>query len=291
MPSREDKKRVIPSAFGGITLPTRHYSIPGIMAISTIDLHEPRPNGAKRFNLVRLAEGLWCGTMERMNGQLEKPHQSLFRTLLPQMILFGFLATLYLLSLLKLIPSPHELNDLLLKLFKDYGLPIIAVSSFVENLIGVNAYFPGAFTILTGMSLTAGHPSQAVVTYLAIYVPAYAANVLSFFSGKWQKGDVQNLTHPVSKRAWSWFFLTYWHPQLAAITAFSGGVRSQVSTKHFFVISFVVSLFWSLFWAIIIYHFGLMAKVADYFGLLFIAYLLIWTSTDTWKYFRKCPAG
>jgi hypothetical protein len=222
-----------------------------------------------------------------MNADRRPHSQSLFRVLLPQIILLGLILVLYSLSMLRIIPSPQELNRLLVRLFLKYGLPLIALSSLLENIVGLNAWFPGAFTILTGMSLTAGHPSRAILTYLVIYIPAYCANVFSYILGRSQRQSVQT-THPPKERdVWLWFVLTYWHPQLASVTAFSMGIRDIVPRSMFLVHSLLVSALWSVFWAVTIYHFGLIANVADYFGILFLMYLLIWAATDTWKFFSR----
>lgn len=212
--------------------------------------------------------------------------QSFLRALLPQIILLSLIAALYSLSLLGVIPSPIQLNEDLLQMFMRYGLPLIALSSFLENLVGFNAYFPGAFTILTGMSLTAGHPAQAILTYFFIYIPSYAANALSYCMGSWRRFRTIENAASSSKNVKLWFLLTYWHPQLASITAFSAGVRNMQKAA-FFVLSFLVSVIWSLFWAVIIYHFGVFANVAKYFSLLFVAYVLIWTVIDSLKFFHR----
>jgi len=220
-----------------------------------------------------------------MIGQPPKSGNSLLKTIFPQLVLLTLVGVLYGLSLLKIIPSPSELNEILVNLFKNYGIPIIALSSFLENLIGINGYFPGAFTILTGMSLTAGHPAKAILTYFAIYLPAYTANIISFFAGRLKtQSEEQRLSTP--RKRWTWFFATYWHPQLAAITAFSAGLHGEISKRNFLLMSLVASGCWSMLWAVTIYHFGLMASVADYFAPLFIAYLLVWIATDVWKFSR-----
>jgi hypothetical protein len=225
-----------------------------------------------------------------MNANQHRTSRSFFHALLPQIILLSLISVLYSLSLLNVIPSPLQLNRDLLQLFTKYGLPLIALSSFLENLVGFNAYFPGAFTILTGMSLTAGHPTQAILTYFIIYVPSYIANVLSYCMGSWRKFGTQDIASPSSPKIWVWFLLTYWHPQLASVTAFSAGVHG-VPKCIFFVRSFPTSVLWSVFWAVIIYHSGLIADVARYFSLLFVFYVLIWAGIDTWKFFQKQSLG
>jgi len=220
-----------------------------------------------------------------MTGSQDSRQRSLVVVLLPQIILLFLFLTMYGLSLLQIIPSPHELNELLVSLFKRFGLPIIGLSSFIENLIGVNSYFPGAFTILTGMSLTAGHPKEALVTYLVIYIPAYLANILSFFLGKLRSSDKQPGSSSPRKTT-LWFICTYWHPQLAAVSAFSVGVRDLLPPKEFLIRSFLVSLVWSVFWAVVIYNSGLMVNVTGYFSMLFFVYVVVWMVFDTWRFFK-----
>lgn len=222
-----------------------------------------------------------------MNIEVRSQPPSLLRALLPQAVLLTLIVVLYGLSLLGIIPSPRQLNELLVECFTKYGLPLIILSAFLENLVGVNAYFPGAFTILTGMSLTAGHPAQAVKTYLAIYIPSYSANLLSYLIGRCQRATGSEIRTPSTRKNWLWLLLTYWHPQLASVTAFSAGVRNAMPKRIFFTISFFVSLFWSLFWAVIIYHFGLIGNVAGYFSVLFVLYVLIWASVDARKFFKR----
>ena len=222
-----------------------------------------------------------------MNDKSAKRQRSLLKAVLPQLILLTLISLLYVLSLLGALPSPIELNRMLVDGFKEYGLPLIAICSFVENLVGVNAYFPGAFTILTGMSLTAGHPAKALVTYFAIYLPAYIANLISFFLARSypSPGPAGQPTHS-NRLPWVWFILTYWHPQLAALTAFAAGSHRQINARSFVQLSLSVSFGWSIFWGMLIYHFGLLAHVVDHFALLFFIYVIAWALWDAWKFYR-----
>ncbi len=217
------------------------------------------------------------------------PIGAVIRKILPQIVILTVIGVLYLLSHVALIPSPMELNRLLVESFKHYGLPLIAVCAFLENLIGINAYFPGAFTILTGMALTAGNPTQAIVTYFVIYLPSYAANVVSFYIGFLNKTDSTNRPPPKKRNQMLWFLLTYWHPQLAAVTAYSAGATRAATPKLFIQYSLQSSFFWSVFWAVIIYRFGIFADVGKSFVALFLGYVLIWAAFDIYRCLRRRP--
>ncbi len=212
-----------------------------------------------------------------------KPTDKLVRRILPQLVIFSFIGVLYCISLVGLIPTPDQLNGILVEKFKIYGLPLIVFSAFLENLVGFNAYFPGAFTILTGMALTAGNPERAVLTYFAIYLPSFVANVLSYFFGAFCKNKKVDATSK-KRNPLLWFFATYWHPQLASLTAFAAGSGGVSGPRQFFKGAIVASLFWSVFWAFIIYHFGLFADVAKHFVTIFLIYVVIWTVVDIYRW-------
>jgi hypothetical protein len=211
---------------------------------------------------------------------------SLLGKIFPQLIILLLIGILYSLSILHLIPSPTQLNGVLVQSFKTYGLPLIAICSFLENLIGVNIYFPGAFTILTGMALTSGHPVRAIVTYFTIYLPALVANVLSFYFGL---ASQQSSATTIRRRRNSliWFFFTYWHPQLAAVTAFSAGAEGLLSKSDFLKHAIGISLFWSVFWGVVIYNFGVFANVTQNLMPIFLGYVVIWTAVDINKWLRS----
>lgn len=222
--------------------------------------------------------------MQEASQRTSKP---LWRSILPQILILTLVGFLYLLSLLGVIPSPAQLNGILVEKFKLYGIPLIAFCAFLENLVGVNVYFPGAFTILTGMALTSGNPSQAVVTYFAIYLPSYTANISSFYLGFLSRKENPVVTAPKKQNTLLWFFFTYWHPQLAAITAFSAGSSGLLTPQVFWRHSFAVSLFWSVFWGVVIYQFGFAANFAENFVTLFLAYVVIWMAIDVFKWFKR----
>jgi membrane protein DedA with SNARE-associated domain len=233
-------------------------------------------------------ENYYC----KMNGMIASKHPNfwfgLARALLPQLVLLILIASFYGLAFAGVIPIPPNLSEKLLAAFKAYGIPFIAICSFIENLVGINVYFPGAFTILTGMALTAGNPLKAVVTYFAIYLPAFAANATSFLIGRFGKRTQQASGQVLQqKNTVLWFAFTYWHPLLASMTAFSAGVESQVSKRNFFALAFPISLAWSIFWALVIYHFGLAVNVGDHFAALFILYLLGWIIVDTVNFCKR----
>lgn len=217
------------------------------------------------------------------NSQCERA--SLLRRLLPPLILLLILVSLYALSLADIIPSPKEISQRLGNLFLDYGIPLVIFCSFLENLVGANSYFPGAFTILTAMALTAGDPAKAVATYFAIYLPAVAANLLSFWLGTLSRPH-SDAEPSANRRVTIWIAATYWHPQLASLTAYSIGAKRLLPFSAFMLLALPTSTAWSVFWATLIYFFGVLTDFTGYLFVLFLLYAFGWLVFELFGWLR-----
>jgi membrane protein DedA with SNARE-associated domain len=191
---------------------------------------------------------------------------------------------LYGLSWLSVIPSPSELSTVLSRLFFTYGLSLVAVASFLENLVIVASYFPGALVIVTAMTLTSGDPHRALLTYFAIVLPAIAANISSYAVGHLTRPN-QVTTARSNKALTVWYATTYWHPQLAGITAMASAVEG-VSFGRYLQCFLPISLSWTIVWAVLLYHLGRVLDVTELFIPLFYLYLGVWLLWDLRKFLR-----
>jgi hypothetical protein len=218
--------------------------------------------------------------------------ETLLHAILPQLVILFVACLLFFAASINIIPPPSDLGRFLVTMFDKYGLALIAISSFFESMVGLNVYYPGAFTILTGMALTAGNPKRAVATYFCIVAPAILANFLSFRLGNIQKNESRfTVISPTPLAVWFKLLLTYWHPQLASLTAYSLGSSSTLASLRFLKMALPVSLGWSLLWASIIYRFGLFFDLSGYVLPLFLGYLIIWLTFDIWRFWTQRPRG
>lgn len=213
------------------------------------------------------------------------------RPALPQLALLGGILTLALLSKQGILPSTSSLMQSIKGLFEKHGLPLVAICSFLENIVGFNAYFPGSVAILAGMALTAGDPTRALLTYFAIVLPAGSANVLSYLSGRYlarkeeysPDSDRTNIEH--ANQSWMLFLATYWHPHLAATTSFAVGIKGMLF-KSYLIKFTIASLVWSAFWGLAVYHFGVFINEGRDLTILVYSYLIIWAAWDVFNAFR-----
>jgi membrane protein DedA with SNARE-associated domain len=185
-----------------------------------------------------------------------------------------------------ILPSPTELSLEFARLFDIYGPRLVVVLSFLENIVGFNAYFPGSMVILAAMALTAGDPFGAVLMYGLIVIPAALAEHVNFAIGRviGSKGQWKPPAH--LGKLWLWFFSTFWHPHLAALTSFACGAEG-VPYRTFLPPCIVAGLTWGAFWAFSLYHFGQFIMVERNLLILVATYIAIWFVVDAVKATRE----
>ena len=220
-----------------------------------------------------------------MLGRDKRTCANLARQLAPQISLIAFCALLYLTSSFGLIPSPEAIGAKLLGALQTNGLPLISLCALLENIVGLNVYFPGALAILAGMALTAGNLPFAIATYFAIYIPSYGGNWISYLLGRKERTALGRTETPTHQEIWL-YALAYCHPQLASLKAFSSGLNGR-RPQWFLAHSLPASLAWSVSYAVAIYNLGISVNILDYFPWLFIIYLVLWTTRDMVRFFKR----
>ncbi len=213
--------------------------------------------------------------------------------ILPQVLLLGLVGVLQALIHWHVIPSQSYVLGVLQKFFVREGLAVVAVFSYIENIVGVNVYFPGSVVLLVAMSTTSGDLGRAILMYFVIYVPAVLGNISSYLLGRYglAAARTKKIVSQQTGRGWWWaFLLTYWHPQLASVTAVAAGVDG-LPFSRLLVLLISTTVPWSLFWAVLIYHLGSKLMMSTDFASLFVAYILVWIAWDLFKGTRRTGSG
>lgn len=221
----------------------------------------------------------------------DKPHPtwSLYvRRVTPQLTVLSALTALAIAGKTGIIPTINELASVTAQYLLNAPLQVVALFSFIENLPLVSAYFPGSLVILVRMAGTSGDPAGAFITYLAIAIPAVAANLISFELGR-VIGTASFVRSPKRNRVRSQAMLyasTYWHPQLAAMTAFLSGSRGLRRNLHLKLL-LSIGVPWTAVWATLLYVLGVGLPVREDLTLLTLVYVVIWLAADTLRHLRS----
>jgi membrane protein DedA with SNARE-associated domain len=168
-------------------------------------------------------------------------------------------------------------------IFREYGVLAVAPISFLENLIGLNAYFPGSVVILGAMALTSGQPQLAACTFLAIFAPSFAAHQVNFLIGRHFRTNSAVYAdagrYKTSIEINLLFASTLWHPHFAALTSIDSGAQGM-SYRRFLSFFTAWFLLWNLFWGVTMYAFGLLLP-RESLGLpIIVGFLVVWTLWD-----------
>lgn len=208
------------------------------------------------------------------------------KSIAPQLVVIGVILILHILAWVSLLPPPRELPRLISELVAKHGFPLIVIASFVENLAGIGTYFPASVALVAAMASTAGDPHRASLMYCAIVLPAIAANIASYTLGYFTRtGDPQSA--PRSSRSLAiWYFTTYWHPQLAAVTAMVSGAEG-VPFLRYLAFFLPLSITWTIVWAVILYNAGRVFDGPNVLMPLFYLYLTGWLLWDLRKHMRR----
>ena len=220
--------------------------------------------------------------------------EKLLKTIKAPLIILFVIIILEILAYYQIIPSIDEITVIITDSVEKSGLIVVGLISFLENIVGLNVYFPGSVIILIAMTQTAGDPQRAFVTYLVIYAFAFLAYNVNFLIGKYYFKSVDEIkerklmTHDKKyKNMWVQFLTTFWHPHFAAVTCLyvgSKGYKYKDILKYMIVASFI----WNTFWAITLYNVGLVTKTTtlNFKGLVYL-YLIGWIALETYKFYKK----
>lgn len=218
----------------------------------------------------------------------------ILKAIAPQLLLLAALGVIGIFAELELIPSLPEINSRVIGYIAQGGFGVVALFSFLENLPGINAYFPGSVVLVARMGTTHGDPGLAVSTYLAILIPAMIANTLTFLLGTrfvnrsvtYSQAQSTPTTTRLKSSLWLWYFTTYWHPHLAALTALAAGAKGVGFSRH--LATFLpISLLWSVIWAVLLYNLGAFVDVSTQLTSLVFVYLVLWIAWDLRGLYRE----
>ena len=220
-------------------------------------------------------------------------HGSMLRIIRPQLILLGVVCGLAVASEYNVLPPTSDLLNTLRTLFVRYGLIAVAVCSFLENIIGLNIYFPGSVVILTGMALTAGHPSLALKTWTVIFCFAIMAHYVNFLGGRllavrgrYLPSSRLNSIIGKKTRLLTLFLATFWHPHFAAVTSYACGVNGVGYAPFSGYLALATGL-WYAFWGFLFYNVGKAIPEKINLSPVFLAYIMIWIIWDVVRYRRS----
>lgn len=195
------------------------------------------------------------------------------------------------------LPPEDEFIQIIKGYFERYGLLTVLTSALLEGMLFIGWYFPGSLVIFLGV-IFAGKDFLRVSEVLSVAtVGLSSAYLLNFFLGKygWYRlllsfslsGPLEDAQRRLTKYGLSTIFLSYWQPNLAALTSTAAGIL-QFSFRKFFIYSLGATILWNIFWGALVYILG---EASLYLvGLRFVIITIVVWAVFKWRP-KKIVAG
>jgi membrane protein DedA with SNARE-associated domain len=183
---------------------------------------------------------------------------------IPIVFLFVF-ASLYLVWEMLDLPPEDVLLGIARSYFERYGLITVFIGAFVEGLLLIGWYFPGAIVILAALLLAGHNPWAAAQVLMATIAGLSVAYLVNFLLGKYGwyrlliafglREGLERAKARLTKYGLSAIFTTYWQMNLASLTSTAAGILHFPAAK-FVLISVVACVAWITFWGSMIFFLG-----------------------------------
>ena len=183
---------------------------------------------------------------------------------IPIVFLFVF-ASLYFVWELLDLPPEDVLLGIARSYFERYGLITVFIGAFVEGLLLIGWYFPGAIVILAALLLAGHNPWAAAQVLMATIAGLSVAYLVNFLLGKYGwyrlliafglREGLERAKARLTKYGLSAIFTTYWQMNLASLTSTAAGILHFPAAK-FVLISVVACVAWITFWGSMIFFLG-----------------------------------
>jgi membrane-associated protein len=163
------------------------------------------------------------------------------------------------------LPPEDQLIPLIEKHFDAYGLPIIFASAIVEGLLLAGWYYPGSLVIFLGVIFSGSNHMRVISTIFTVICGLFIAYMLNYGIGRYGwyqvllklgiEKSLRDAQERLAKYGLQAIFLTYFHPNLAALTATAAGIL-DIPLRRFLLYSLLATILWNSFWGLVVFVFG-----------------------------------
>ena len=180
------------------------------------------------------------------------------------------------------LPSENELIEITRRYFDLYGYLIVFVSAIIEGMLLAGLYYPGSLVIFLGVIFAGKNIPEVTWVVGLVTAGLLLAYSLNYMLGKygWYKlllrfglrRPIEKVQTHLARYGLSIIFLSYWQPNLAALTSTAAGIL-QFPFRKFMLYSTVAAIAWNVFWGGVVYFLGEAALSA--IGIRFVLVIVI----------------
>ena len=208
--------------------------------------------------------------------------KNIWQTIKIPLIFLGALLLLYLIWKILDLPPKAELIQITREYYDKYGLITIFVSAIIEGLLLIGWYYPGSLVIFLGVIFANKDIPQIAEVILVATMGLFIAYIIDFFLGKYGwyrlflafglKESLNSAQHRLTKYGLTGIFISYWQPNLAALTSTAAGIL-YFPFRKFLLYSLISVITWNIFWSAVVYFFG--EASLSFIGLRFVFIVIV----------------
>ncbi len=195
------------------------------------------------------------------------------------------------------LPSPEELIELAKLYYAKYGYLVVFLGAIIEGALFVNWYLPGSIIMVLGVVFAKQNNQNIFLVIGLIMFGFLLTSILNYLMGKYGwynlflklglKEPLEKIKTKIENKGLSWIFLTYFHPNVGALTATSAGIL-KLSFRKFLLYSILAIIMWNTIWGVLVYYFGpIIIKLLS--QRLLIPILIIWLIYLTIRFIKHKP--
>lgn len=161
------------------------------------------------------------------------------------------------------LPEPDQVYQVVIELFEEHGLVIVAVCAFVEGIVLVNLYFPGSAVIVIGVAAAGGDIPRVVAVVAVTTVAFVLASQVNYFVGFLglhtiiERFGGTRWLQAAHKRYEKHGILvvppSFVHPNIGAFMSVTCGL-ARMTWRHFTALAVASILVWNILWGIVAFY-------------------------------------
>lgn len=163
------------------------------------------------------------------------------------------------------LPTSEELINHFSLWYQQYGYAIIFFGSFLESLVLVNFFVPGAIAVAMGAVFARSGQLDLTLAVLAASAGAILGFALDFVLGYFGFGQIvkkvgygsalSQAKNQINKSGVKAFSLGFIHPNIGSLISLAAGTLEMNALK-FLGLSAVSTVTWISFWGLLVFTFG-----------------------------------
>ncbi|PIZ70639.1 hypothetical protein COY07_06360 [Candidatus Peregrinibacteria bacterium CG_4_10_14_0_2_um_filter_43_11] len=192
------------------------------------------------------------------------------------------------------LPSYAEMKEWIKDAFAIHGYSVVFLGALAEGILLANWYLPGSVVMVMGVVFAKSNGMNPILVIGLIILGFLITTVFNYALGRYGwyrlllkfglRDAIERTKKRVKKQGLKIIFVTYFHPNVGALTATCAGIL-KLPFQRFFIYSLSALISWNVLWGMVVYISGpAIVEIVNFKNLLLI--LLAWVVVLLFQFIR-----